>query len=135
MNSASREEAITELLGLFSIGEKSRGLLAGALDIREKIGATVVHNNIALPHCRSILVDKLTVVVGRSQPGISWPEQIVNTVILFVSPVNLNAPLEHNKFLSHIAGKIKKSGDKISEVENQDELLTLLGFKLADQGE
>jgi mannitol/fructose-specific phosphotransferase system IIA component (Ntr-type) len=135
LSATSREEAIVELLGLFPVGEQSRNLLAGALDIREKVGATVVHNSIVLPHCRSILVDKLTIAVGRSQNGVKWPKNKVHTVILFVSPVRLNAPQDHTKFLSHIAGKIKKSGDEIVSAGNQEELLRLLGFQYEEQGE
>ena len=135
LSAASRAEAIIELLDLFPAGEKTQGLLAGALDVREKVGATVVQDSIALPHCRSILVDKLTIVVGKSQTGIPWPEKMVNTVVLFVSPVKPNSPQEHNKFLSHIAGKIRKSGDKIATAGNQDELLALLGFQHEEQGE
>jgi mannitol/fructose-specific phosphotransferase system IIA component (Ntr-type) len=129
LSATSREEAIAELLGLFPIGERSQNLLAGALDIREKVGATVVHNTIVLPHCRSILVDKLTIAVGRSEAGIGWPENRIHTVILFVSPVRLNAPQDHTRFLSHIAGRIKKFGDRIVAAGNQDELLDLLGFQ------
>ncbi len=135
LSAASREEAIAELLGLFPVGEKSRGLLAGALDVREKVGATVVYSSIALPHCRSILVDKLTVAVGKSQAGIPWPGEMVNTVILFVSPVKHSAPQEHSSFLGHIAGKIRNSGDRIAAAGNQDELLDLLGFQPEEQGE
>ncbi|MCD4707002.1 MAG: PTS sugar transporter subunit IIA [Candidatus Sabulitectum sp.] len=135
LSATSREEAIAELLALFPAGEKSRGLLAGALDVRENVGATVVHNSIALPHCRSILVDKLTIAVGKSPSGIPWPEEMVKTVILFVSSVKPSAPQEHSKFLGHIAGKIKNSGDKITAASNQNELLDLLGFQPEEQGE
>ena len=131
----SRHEAITELLELFPAGEKTRGLLSGALDVREQVGATIVHNNIALPHCRSILVDKLTVVVGRSEAGILWPDEPVNTVILFVSPVKVNSPQEHSKFLGHIAGKIKKFGDGIATAGSQEELLKLLDFQMEEREE
>lgn len=135
LSATSREEAIAELTGLFSVGERSRGLLSGALDVREKVGATVVHKGIALPHCRSILVDKLTVAVGKSSAGIPWPEEKVNIVVLFISPVKPNEPREHFKFLGHIAGRIRDSGDEIAAVGNQDELLNLLGFELEEQGE
>ncbi len=135
LSATSRTEVIEELLRLFNIGERARGLLAGALDVREKVGATIVHSGIALPHCRSILVDKLTVVVGRSETGIPWPEEKVNTVILFVSPVKVNSPQEHNKFLGHIASRIKKSGDSIAAAGSEAEIITLLGFQIEEQGE
>ncbi len=82
-----------------------------------------------------ILVDKLIIAVGRSKGGISWPEDKVHTVILFVSPVSLSAPQEHTRFLSYIAGRIKKYGDGIVTAGNQEELLKLLGFQHEKQGE
>ncbi|MCP4647348.1 MAG: PTS sugar transporter subunit IIA [bacterium] len=135
LSGASRAEVITELLSQFSLGEESRNLLAGALDVRETVGATVVHKGIALPHCRSILVDKLTIAVGRSTAGILWPDKKVQTVVLFISPVKPGGPEEHNAFLGHIASCIKNSGDKISAATNEEELLELLGFQLEEQGE
>ncbi len=131
----SREDAIAELLDLFSIGEKSRELLAVALDIREQVGATIVHKDIALPHCRSILIDKLTIAVGISAAGIPWPKKKVHTVVLFISPVKHNGPEEHIEFLGHIASCIRDSGDKIAKVSQKDELLNLLGLQLEEQGE
>lgn len=131
--SLSRDEAIAELLELFPVGDRSKKLLAGALDLRENIGATLVHNDIALPHCRSILVDTLTIAVGKSKNGIGWPEQKVSTVVLFVSSVKPNSHEEHNLFLRHIANKIKKSGDMIAQAGNQVELLDLLGFQIEEQ--
>ena len=131
MESGNRIDAIEELLGILPIGEKTVSLLSGALEVREQVGATVVHRGIALPHCRSILVDKLAIAVGRSEKGIQWPDEKVNTIILFISPVKPNGPEEHSAFLSHIASCIRKSGDELVSAGSGDELFELLNFEPA----
>jgi len=131
LESGNRIDAIEELLGILPIGEKTVSLLSGALEVREQVGATVVHRGIALPHCRSILVDKLAIAVGRSEKGIQWPDEKVNTIILFISPVKPNGPEEHSAFLSHIASCIRKSGDELVSAGSGDELFELLNFEPA----
>jgi len=127
--SGSRKDAVEELLELFNFGEQTRNLLAGALEVREQVGATVVHRGISLPHCRSILVDKLVVAVGRSTKGVPWPEEPVHTVILFISPVKPSGPEEHAAFLSHISERIRKSGDDLEAADSMEKLFELLNFE------
>lgn len=133
LESVDRNGVLEELLKLFPFGEQTAGLLYGALEVREQVGATVVHKGIALPHCRSILVDQLSIAVGRSEKGIPWPQEKVNTVILFVSPVKPSGPEDHAAFLSHIAGRIKKSGDELASAGSLEKLFELLGFKPGEQ--
>ena len=135
LDSTTRNDAVDELLELFAFGGKTRRLLAGALEVREQVGATVVHKGVSLPHCRSILVDHLSVAVGRSKAGIPWPKEKVHTVILFISPVKPGGPEEHAAFLSHIAGCIRKSGDELASAGSMEKLFELLDFELAKQEE
>lgn len=127
-------EAVNELLELFNFGNQTRNLLAGALEVREQVGATVVHGGISLPHCRSILVDGLCVAVGRSARGIPWPEEPVHTIILFISPVKPNGPEEHSAFLSHIADHLKKSGNDLNDASSMDKLFDLLDLEPEEMG-
>lgn len=133
LESGNRNDAVEELLQLFPFGEKTMRLLAGALDVREQVGATVVHRGIALPHCRSILVDQLAIAVGRSEKGIPWPEEKVHTVILFISPVKPNGPEEHAAFLSHIADRLRNSGDELAAAGSMERLFELLDFEPGKQ--
>ncbi|PIE51531.1 hypothetical protein CSA37_11015 [Candidatus Fermentibacteria bacterium] len=133
LEATGRKEAIEELLKEFPFGTGTRSLISGALDIREQVGATVVHKGISLPHCRSILVDSLTIAVGHSRKGISWPDEKVHVVILFVSPVKPSAPEAHAVFLSHIAGVIRKSGNEICSAETAEDLFRLLDFEHLEQ--
>jgi mannitol/fructose-specific phosphotransferase system IIA component (Ntr-type) len=80
-----------------------------------------------------ILVDRLTIAVGRSAQGIPWPLEKVYTVILFISPVKPHGAEEHSAFLAHIAGCIRDSGNRIAAAGGQQELLDLLSFQNEEQ--
>lgn len=133
LESRNKNDAVEELLELFPFGEQTRSLLSGALEVREQVGATVVHKGISLPHCRSILVDQLAIAVGRSSAGIPWPKEKVHTVILFISPVKPNGPEEHATFLSHIASRIAEKGDEMASADSMERLFEFLDFEFANQ--
>ncbi len=39
---------------------------------REELGSTGVGKGIAIPHCRSLMIDKLELAVGRSDKGVTY---------------------------------------------------------------
>ena len=129
MKAKSRNDALAELLEAIPLNANSRKLIHGALEMREQAGPTTILPRIAIPHCRSILVDELTAVVGRSAAGIPWPDETVSIMVLFISPVKLDGPHEHLAFISHIASCIKKSPDAVINATSPESLLELLGME------
>jgi fructose PTS system EIIA component len=135
LQSTDRSSAVAELLSIIpQMGEHSRELLHRALEAREQAGATVVSPGISMPHCRSILVDDFVVILGRSAKGVSWPDDQVRLVILFISPVKPSGPQEHMELIKHLAGKITENGTKLFKAQNQAGLADLLGFQLDGTG-
>ena len=135
ITSTSRKSAISELLKAFSFRETTENLLLTALDTREMAGATVVHKGIAMPHCRSILVDDFMIVIGRSEKGIPWPEEKVRMVILFLTPVHPSGPHEHMMLIRQLANSLRGDGAKdLLESKTPEEAASLLGLKLAEGG-
>lgn len=130
----SRGEALAQLLEMIPLNSNSRKLIHGALEMREQAGPTTILPGIAIPHCRSILVDELTVVVGRSVTGIPWPDETVNIMVLFISPVRPDGPHEHLAFISHVASAIKKSPDSVINAANPESLLDSLGMEPVNGG-
>jgi mannitol/fructose-specific phosphotransferase system IIA component (Ntr-type) len=130
LKACSRSDALEELLEFIPINVNSRKLIHGALEMREQAGPTTIFPGISLPHCRSILVDNLTVVIGRSSVGVPWPEEPVKVMIMFISPVKPDGPHEHLAFISHVASRIKKSAEAILNASNSESLLSLLGMEL-----
>jgi len=72
LNASSRDEALRELVGIFKINEKARSLLLNLLVEREKLGSTGIGKGVAIPHCRSLILSKLTVAVGRFPRGVDF---------------------------------------------------------------
>lgn len=129
VKAGSRGEALEELLDAIPMNPNSRKLIHGALEMREQAGPTTIFPGISLPHCRSILVDELTVIVGRSLKGIPWPEDMAKVIILFISPVRPDGPHEHLAFISHVASRIKKSNEAVLNASSTESLLGLLGLE------
>jgi len=134
LQSTDRSSTLSEMLSCVAqTGEHSRELLLRALEARELAGATIVAPGTAMPHCRSILVDDFVVVLGRSREGVSWPEERVRLIILFISPVKPSGPQEHMELIKHLAGKIGESGqEKLFKASSSKQLADMLGFQLIE---
>ncbi len=135
LESVDLSSAIEELLRELPFSAPKRELLAAALETREQAGPTVVGEGIAIPHCRSILVDEMQVVLGRSGRGIPWPDEKVSTIILFVSPARQTGPGEHMEFIRHVAGKLRGEGSgRLRRADDAAEAAALLKLDLCEDG-
>lgn len=136
LQSTDRESALSELLSSVPrIGSHSREMLLKALQIREQAGATLVTPGIAMPHCRSILMDDLVIAIGRSASGIPWPEEPAGVVVMFISPVKLSGPQEHMNLIAHLANQMKTNGpEMITSADSPERLAGLLGLSLIQGG-
>ena len=111
--SGDRRSAIYELLAGVEVSDASRELLSVALETRECAEPTIVHPGIAMPHCRSILVDDIIVVLARSERGIPWPDEMVNVIILFISPVKPTGSQKHMELIRHLARYLRNGGAEV----------------------
>jgi mannitol/fructose-specific phosphotransferase system IIA component (Ntr-type) len=72
LKSQSRDWVLKELIGLSSLGEKAQQILLVNLKQREELGSTGIGKGVAIPHCRSLLLNSLTLIVGRSKNGVDF---------------------------------------------------------------
>jgi mannitol/fructose-specific phosphotransferase system IIA component (Ntr-type) len=72
LKSQSRDGVLKELIGLSSLGEKAQQILLVNLKQREELGSTGIGKGVAIPHCRSLLLNSLTLIVGRSKNGVDF---------------------------------------------------------------
>ena len=72
LEATSRDGALRELVGILKINEKARALILNLLVEREKLGSTGIGKGVAIPHCRSLILNKLTVAVGRFPKGVEF---------------------------------------------------------------
>ncbi len=129
----SKDEILKELIALLAVDEKSQGILYKMLKRRENLGSTGIGRGIAIPHCRSLVVNRLRVAFGRKTSGVDFKaidEQPARYFFLIVAP-----PLEVSNRYLPVLGKIaqfSKEPDvsaRLDELTNPLEFLALLQEK------
>jgi len=69
--------------------EKDAELIVSTLLKREELGSTGIGKGIAIPHCRSLAVDKLEIAVGRTTKPINFnaiDKKPVSLIFLIIAP-------------------------------------------------
>lgn len=130
LSSDSKDDILKELIQLLGLDDKSDTILFKTLKRRENLGSTGIGKGIAIPHCRSLVVNKLRLAYGRKPGGVDFQaidEEPVHNFFLIVAP-----PLEVSNQYLPVLGKIAQFAKDpdipgiLSEIEDADEFLTLL---------
>jgi len=133
LESETKDEILKELISLLGLDEKSEGILYKMLKRRENLGSTGIGKGIAIPHCRSLVVNRLRVAFGRKPEGVEFKaidEQPVHNIFLIVAP-----PLEVSNQYLPVLGKIaqfSKDSDvvaRLRDIDQPSEFLALLEEK------
>jgi len=88
LSARKKKNVLRELVG-FIRKDKDSDLLVSTLLKREDLGSTGIGKGVAIPHGRSLVADKLEVVVGRSDAGVEFnaiDKQPVHLFFLIVAP-------------------------------------------------
>uniref|UniRef100_A0A7C6ECZ8 PTS sugar transporter subunit IIA n=1 Tax=candidate division WOR-3 bacterium TaxID=2052148 RepID=A0A7C6ECZ8_UNCW3 len=88
LRAKKKTEVLKELVGMIKTGEEAE-LLYETLLKREELGSTGIGKGIAIPHCRSLLIDKLEIAVGWSAKGVDFDsidKKPANLFFLIVAP-------------------------------------------------
>lgn len=133
LQSDSKDEVLKELIGLLKLDEKSEGILYKMLKRRENLGSTGIGEGIAIPHCRSLVVNRLRVAFGRKPAGLEFRAidgQPVHNLFLIVAP-----PLEVSNQYLPVLGKIAQFtrepdvAARLEQIGSPEEFLALLEEK------
>src|SRR5690606_36713193 len=125
----SKDEVLKELIGVLGLDEKSEGILYKMLKRRENLGSTRIGKGIAIPHCRSLVVNRLRVAFGRKAEGVDFraiDDKPVNNIFLIVAP-----PLEVSNQYLPVLGKIAQLSQesdvpvRLEEISSASEFLAL----------
>jgi mannitol/fructose-specific phosphotransferase system IIA component (Ntr-type) len=129
----TKDDVLKELIALLKLDDKSQGMLFKMLKRRENLGSTGIGRGIAIPHCRSLVVNKLRVAFGRKKEGVDFKaidENPVHFFFLIVAP-----PLEVSNQYLPVLGKIaqfSKEPDvpqRLLQISQPKEFLALLEEK------
>src|SRR3989338_3472361 len=71
LSGTTKDEILKELIALLNVGEKA-DVLYKMLKRRENLGSTGIGRGIAIPHCRSLVVNRLRVAFGRKSEGVAF---------------------------------------------------------------
>ena len=130
LESDSKDDILKELISLLDIDEKSETILYKTLKRRENLGSTGIGKGIAIPHCRSLVVNELRLAYGRKPEGMDFQAidgQPVQHFFLIVAP-----PLEVSNQYLPILGKIAQFAkdpdipDALAEISEPQEFLALV---------
>lgn len=133
LTATTKDEALKELIGLLDLDEKSQGILFKMLKRRENLGSTGIGRSIAIPHCRSLVVNRLRVAFGMSAAGIDFrsiDDKPVHYIFLIVAP-----PLEVSNQYLPVLGRIAQFSkeadvpDRLAALDSAEGFLALLEEK------
>ena len=130
LSAADKDAALHEMVTLLDLEHDAEEILYKLLKKRENLGSTGIGKGIAIPHCRSLVVDRLRVAYGRKKSGLDFEAvdaRPVHHFFLIVAP-----PVEISNQYLPVLGKIAqfcknpKNLQKLSEIETADEFFDLL---------
>ena len=122
----SKDEVLKELIQLLQLDDKSQGMLYKMLKRRENLGSTGIGRGIAIPHCRSLVVNNLRLAFGRRLEGVEYKsidEKPAQFFFLIVAP-----PLEVSNQYLPVLGKIAQFAKEEDVPRRLNELATPAAF-------
>ena len=133
LQATAKDEVLKEMIQLLDLDEKSQGILFKMLKRRENLGSTGIGRGIAIPHCRSLVVDRLRIAFGRTKAPIEFDaidDNATRYFFLIVAP-----PLEVSNQYLPVLGKLAQFAKdpeitrRLAELNSPDEFLSLLEEK------
>jgi nitrogen PTS system EIIA component len=131
--SENKDDLLKELVSLMRLDEKAEAILFKTLKRRENLGSTGIGKGIAIPHCRSLVVNRLRLAYGRKPQGIDFKAidgAPVYNFFLIVAP-----PLEVSNQYLPVLGKIAQFAkdpevpERLQEISSPSEFMRLLEEK------
>jgi mannitol/fructose-specific phosphotransferase system IIA component (Ntr-type) len=133
LKAETKDELLKELVSLLALDEKSDAILFKTLKRRENLGSTGIGKGIAIPHCRSLVVNRLRLAYGRKRTGMDFNAidgAPVHNFFLIVAP-----PLEVSNQYLPVLGKIAQFAkdpavpERLLDISTPEEFLALLDQK------
>ncbi|HUP00121.1 MAG TPA: PTS sugar transporter subunit IIA [Gemmatimonadota bacterium] len=130
LSAEDKESALKELVALLDLNPEAEEILFRLLKKRENLGSTGIGKRVAIPHCRSLVVDRLRVAYGRKSRGLDFnaiDDKPVHHLFLIVAP-----PVEISNQYLPVLGKIAQfcknpqNLAKLDGIEKSEEFFKVL---------
>ncbi len=134
LRGTTKEEVLDEMVALLRLDPRATVTLGLLVRRREQLGSTGFGRGIAIPHARSLAVNRLRVAFGRHVAGVEFgavDEAPVHAIFLIVAP-----PHEVSNQYLPVLGKVAQLcqqpdlPERLARLEDPSALLALL----ADRG-
>lgn len=121
---------LRELVKLLKLPSPASETLVSTLLARENLGSTAVGGGIAIPHCRSVVVSKVLVAVGKTEKPINYdaPDgKKVSLFFLIVAPP-VGSPGDYLVVLGAVAQIAKQLAKdrRLRRISSYEKLLSLI---------
>ena len=133
LQATDKDSALGELVRLLGVDPRSGETLLRVLQRRESLGSTGMGRGIAIPHCRSLVANRLRVAYGLCRRGIEFQAidgKPVHHFFLIVAP-----PLEISNQYLPVLGRIAQFAkepdvpDRLAALTRPDDFFKLLEEK------
>ncbi|HXY70178.1 MAG TPA: PTS sugar transporter subunit IIA [Gemmatimonadales bacterium] len=133
LTARGKDDVLKELITLLRLDEKADAMLYKMLKRRENLGSTGIGRGIAIPHCRSLVVNNLRLAFGRRGEGVEYKsidEKPAHFFFLIVAP-----PLEVSNQYLPVLGRIAQFAkepdvpQRLGTIKTPAEFLQLLEEK------
>lgn len=111
LKNKTKDKVLEEMVDRMKLSKEKKELILLSLKQREILGTTGIGNGIAIPHARSVVLDKLCLYVGISKTGVEYDSldgKKVNLIFLIIAP-----PLDTSNQYLMLLGKIASFSKKI----------------------
>ncbi len=119
MQGETKDEILKELVDILDLEERPRLILHDLLKKREKLGSTGLGKGVAIPHCRSLVINRLMMAFGKKDVGVNFDAmdgKSAHYFFLIIAP-----PLEISNLYLPVLGKVAqfcKDDKNITKLKN-----------------
>jgi nitrogen PTS system EIIA component len=133
LQATDKDSVLGELVRLMDPDPRARDTLLRVLQRRESLGSTGMGRGIAIPHCRSLVANRLRLAYGRSRTGIEFQAidgKPVHHLFLIVAP-----PLEISNQYLPVLGRVAQlakepdAPERLAALTRPEEFFQLLEEK------
>jgi PTS system nitrogen regulatory IIA component len=133
LRATDKDSVLDELVHLLGVDSRAGETLLRVLQRRESLGSTGMGRGIAIPHCRSLVANRLRLAYGQSRKGVEFQAidgKPVHHLFLIVAP-----PLEISNQYLPVLGRIAQFAkepdvpDRLATLTRADDFFQLLEEK------
>jgi PTS system nitrogen regulatory IIA component len=133
LQATDKDSVLAELVRLLGVDPRPTETLLRVLQRRESMGSTGMGRGIAIPHCRSLVANRLLLAYGHSRKGVEFQAidgKPAHHFFLIVAP-----PLEISNQYLPVLGRIAQFAkdpvvpDRLAALDRPDDFFQLLEEK------